>query len=83
MTSLELIGGITFIVLFASLVLFLSWDSRNDNGFGSRWFSPDGNVEISQDTKNTAILFAMSVFVILILLALMSQEVNIYVLCNL
>ena len=72
MTSLELIGGITFIVLFASLVLFLSWDSRNDNGFGSRWFSPDENREISQDTKNIVILCAMSVFVILILLALMS-----------
>lgn len=72
MTSWELVGGITFMVLFAALVLFLSWDSRNDNGFGSRWFSPDENGEISQDTKNTAILIAMSAFVILVLLALMS-----------
>lgn len=72
MTSWELVGGLTFMVLFAALVLFLSWDSRNDNGFGSRWFSPDENGEISQDTKNTAILIAMSAFVILVLLALMS-----------
>ena len=72
MTSWELVGGLTFMVLFAALVLFLSWDSRNDNGFGSRWFSPDENGEISQDAKNTAILIAMLIFVILVLLALMS-----------
>lgn len=72
MTSWELVGGLTFIVLFAALVLFLSWDSRNDNGFGSRWFSPDENGEISQDAKNTAILIAMLMFVISVLLALMS-----------
>lgn len=29
------------MVCFALLVLFLSWDSRNDGSFGSMWFSPD------------------------------------------
>lgn len=55
MTSLELIGGLTFMALFAALVLFLSWDSQNDNWCVSRWSSLD------DDSKNNIAI--MSTFV--------------------
>ena len=55
MTSWDVIGALTFIVCFALLVLFLSWDSRNDGGFGSMWFSPD-NSKDDIDKKSWSIL---------------------------
>ena len=55
MTSWEVIGALTFMVCFALLVLFLSWDSRNDGSFGSMWFSPD-NSKDDIDKKSWSIL---------------------------
>ena len=55
MTSWEVIGALTFMVCFALLVLFLSWDSRNDGSFGSMWFSPDNNKD-DIDKKSWSIL---------------------------
>ena len=53
MTSWEVVGALTFIVCFTLLVLFLSWDSRNDGGFGSMWFSPDNSRDVDIDNVNS------------------------------
>jgi hypothetical protein len=60
MTSQELIGGLTFMVLFALIILFLSWDSGNDNGFVSKLFSLD------DDSKNNVAILATFVAIGLI-----------------
>ena len=60
MTSLELIGLLTFIVIFALLISFLSWDSQNDNSFGSELFFT------LDDDNNIA---TMSVFIAICLIA--------------
>lgn len=52
MTSWEVIGALSFIICFALLVLFLSWDSRNDGGFGSMWFSSDNSEDVDIDKKH-------------------------------
>ena len=70
MTSWDVIGALTFIVCFALLVLFLSWDSRNDGGFGSMWFSPDNSKDDS-DKKSWSILITMLILVIIILLIIL------------
>lgn len=70
MTSWEVIGALTFMVCFALLVLFLSWDSRNDGGFGSMWFSPD-NSKDDIDKKSWSILITMLILVIIILLIIL------------
>lgn len=72
MNDWELLGALTFIICFAALVLFLSWNSRNDGGFGSRWFPPDnGKREANIDKKNAIVLVSMLVFVVLILIAIL------------
>lgn len=71
MTSWEVIGALTFMVCFALLVLFLSWDSRNDGGFGSMWFSPDNSRDVDIDKKHWAILMTMLILVIIILLIIL------------
>ena len=70
MTSWDVIGALTFIVCFALLVLFLSWDSRNDGGFGSIWFSPD-KIKDDIDKKSWSILITMLILVIIILLIIL------------
>lgn len=71
MTSWEVIGALSFMIGFALLVLFLSWDSRNDGGFGSMWFSPDNSNDVDIDKKSWAILITMLISVILILLIIL------------
>ena len=70
MTSWEVIGALSFMIGFALLVLFLSWDSRNDGGFGSMWFSPD-NSKDDIDKKSWSILITMLILVIIILLIIL------------
>lgn len=70
MTSWEVIGALSFMICFALLVLFLSWDSRNDGGFGSMWFSPDDK-DVDIDKKSLAILLTILILVIIILLIIL------------